>query len=269
MHGRLRTRFEQSYVPYQTPRRAVQLEDCDFYHTVDLAGHGVQEGHWDLRGSEREYLGGFDFAHKRVLDVGAASGALSFYMESEGAEVVAFDTDALAMRETFFMVPYFDFEKRFHTTREAWFKNLVEGTEMMKNGFWLIHEALQSEVKVVYGNIYEGYPREERFDVVILGNVLTHCADPLRVLYTFASIADEAVVVVEGGDPGEGNGPSIWFCPNVESGVNYMSWWNFTSDFFVTALQILGFQNFDLTRHQQRYLRPPQDLPVYTVLCQR
>jgi predicted nicotinamide N-methyase len=35
------------------------------------------------------YLGNFDFVGKRVLDVGAASGFLTFEMEKRGAEVVA------------------------------------------------------------------------------------------------------------------------------------------------------------------------------------
>jgi 2-polyprenyl-3-methyl-5-hydroxy-6-metoxy-1,4-benzoquinol methylase len=76
---------------YAQPRDVTNLGNCDFYHTMDLPGYGTVEGGWDLRGSVREYLGGVSFTGKRVLDVGKASGFLTFHMESQGAEVVAYD----------------------------------------------------------------------------------------------------------------------------------------------------------------------------------
>ena len=69
------------------------ITQCYFYHTVDLPEIGTVKGNWDLRAGLREYLGNFDFRGKRVLDIGAASGILSFWMEKQGAEVVSFDLD--------------------------------------------------------------------------------------------------------------------------------------------------------------------------------
>ena len=63
---------------YTTPLAVANIEDCDFYHTIDLPGHGCVQGTWDLRRNVRGYLGHATFARKRVLDVGAASGFLSF-----------------------------------------------------------------------------------------------------------------------------------------------------------------------------------------------
>ena len=60
---------------------------------MDLPGVGQVDGQWDLRGDLRRYLGGVDVAGKRCLDIGTASGFLSFEMEKEGAEVVSFDAD--------------------------------------------------------------------------------------------------------------------------------------------------------------------------------
>ena len=48
-------------------------------------------GAWDLRGHEAAYLGGVDVAGKRVLELGPATGYLTFYMERMGAEVVSFE----------------------------------------------------------------------------------------------------------------------------------------------------------------------------------
>ncbi len=58
---------------------------------MDIPGAGEVKGHWDLRDCIKPYLGDYDFKGKRVLDVGAASGFLTFSMEKQGADVVSFD----------------------------------------------------------------------------------------------------------------------------------------------------------------------------------
>src|SRR5262245_36618662 len=77
--------------PYAVPRTVTDPADCYFYHTMEIPGHGLVEGEWDLRPGVEAYLGGIDFRGKRVLEVGTASGFLCFQMEARGAEVVAFD----------------------------------------------------------------------------------------------------------------------------------------------------------------------------------
>ena len=72
-------------------RTGLDLADCDFYHTVDLPGGGTVAGQWDLRGREADYLGHAPLAGRSVLEIGPASGHLSFWMESQGADVTAFD----------------------------------------------------------------------------------------------------------------------------------------------------------------------------------
>jgi hypothetical protein len=76
---------------FALPRDGVKLEDCDFYHTVEIPGQGVVRGQWDLPQHVDEYLGGYRFAGKRVLEIGPASGFLTFEMERRGADVVALD----------------------------------------------------------------------------------------------------------------------------------------------------------------------------------
>jgi len=70
---------------YAPPRTVTDLNDCYFYHTVDVPGVGRVTGEWDLRAGVREYLGSVPFAGKRVLEIGPASGFLSFFMEREGS----------------------------------------------------------------------------------------------------------------------------------------------------------------------------------------
>src|SRR5579864_7214144 len=77
--------------PYANPREVFDRRDCHFYHTTDLPAQGTIAGPWDLRQGIADYLGNVTFAGQRILDVGAASGFLSFYMERQGGEVVSYD----------------------------------------------------------------------------------------------------------------------------------------------------------------------------------
>ena len=81
---------EQAFV-YAEPRVVTELEECYFYHSMEIPGYGLVEGPWDLRGGVDDYLGGVDLNGKRVLEVGTASGFLCYTMEGRGADVVAYD----------------------------------------------------------------------------------------------------------------------------------------------------------------------------------
>src|SRR3954466_14423864 len=77
---------------FATPRVIEDLDDCFFYHAMDLPGFGLVRAHWDLRGRFDEYIGGVDLAGKSVMDIGTATGFLSFEAEKRGASrVVSFD----------------------------------------------------------------------------------------------------------------------------------------------------------------------------------
>jgi hypothetical protein len=70
---------------------AIAVADCDFYHTMDLPISWLRTGQWDLRVRFDQYVGGVSLAGRTVLDVGAASGFLSFEAERRGATVTSFE----------------------------------------------------------------------------------------------------------------------------------------------------------------------------------
>src|SRR5262249_42249842 len=72
-------------------RAQLTLADCDFYHATTLPDGTDMQGAWDLRGREGAYLGNVEFRDQRVIEIGPASGGLTFWMERAGADVVAFD----------------------------------------------------------------------------------------------------------------------------------------------------------------------------------
>jgi 2-polyprenyl-3-methyl-5-hydroxy-6-metoxy-1,4-benzoquinol methylase len=77
---------------FESPRNVRDVAECAFYHYMDLPGIGQVGDHWDLRPTIDEYLGRFDFRGKRALDVGAASGYLTFEMEKRGQRRKAVST---------------------------------------------------------------------------------------------------------------------------------------------------------------------------------
>jgi len=72
-----------------SPPQGLCLADCDFYHSMSIPGVGEIVGLWDLRETVDDHLGRIDFAGKRVLEIGPASGFLTIEMERRGADVVA------------------------------------------------------------------------------------------------------------------------------------------------------------------------------------
>src|SRR5215208_5675015 len=64
---------------------------CVFYHAIDLPSFGRQDGMWDLIGRFDDYVAGTDVSGRTVLDVGCATGFLTFEAEKRGATVTSFD----------------------------------------------------------------------------------------------------------------------------------------------------------------------------------
>ncbi len=47
---------------FAEPLKVDDVADCYFYHTMELPGHGVINGEWDLRAGVDDYLGKVEFA---------------------------------------------------------------------------------------------------------------------------------------------------------------------------------------------------------------
>jgi hypothetical protein len=72
---------------FAEPMAVSDPKDCRFYHTLELPVSGLQQGQWDLRGRFDDYTLAVPLAGRTVLDVGTASGFLSFEAEKRGAIV--------------------------------------------------------------------------------------------------------------------------------------------------------------------------------------
>ena len=117
-----------------SPPQGIGLADCDFYHSMLIPGVGEIIGLWDLRQTVDGYLGRIDFAGKRVLEIGPASGFLAIEMERRGADAVAVELpegvgwDFVPFPESF-LAPI----------------RQIAGMPRLKNSFWFNHAANKSK----------------------------------------------------------------------------------------------------------------------------
>ncbi len=212
--------------------QVTELAECRFYHSMEIPGFGPVVGEWDLRRDTAGLLGHIDWRGKRVLEIGPASGFLSFWMEQQGAEVVAID---LPDQPTDIYLPRDDVDwVRVNSDRR-------ERLQRQKRSFWLAHRAFKSQVRVYYGDALQLPQELGRFDVALVADTLVHCRDPMGILAACARLTDGTMVVVEAKNF-HADGPIMYFVPNDENRI-VDTWWFFSPAVLVNALGALGFRH--------------------------
>jgi SAM-dependent methyltransferase len=218
---------------YAEPRNVSDLSKCRFYHAMDLPDGQFVRGNWDLRNSFEKYTGFAQFAGRRMLDVGTASGFLTFEAEKRGAEVVSFDSSSPKMHAG---VPFLDVRRHGGGAIEDDFEGI-------RNAYWYAHKAYGSRAKCHYGDVYDLPDELGEFDVVQVGAILCHLRDPVGALISITRRCRETLVVTE---------------PIVDSPHPFMAfvarpgdravkgprntWWHLSIGLYGMFLEILGFK---------------------------
>lgn len=253
---------------YAPPRVIDDLGKCYFYHTMEIPGYGLVEGQWDLRDNFSEYIGGFDFDGKRVLEVGTASGFVCFNLEQRGADVVAYD---LSDAQSWDNVPMASRDGgEVATDRRAIMRQI-------NDGYWLAHRAFASKAKVVYGTVYEIPEQIGPVDVATYFSILLHLRDPFRALEAGARLTRDTMVVTDLLNPHRRGVvlpadvgpflPMMEFVPDFHSGGPVDTWWYLTPEIVTAFLGVLGFGRSEVTRHVQKASWGDEDL--FTVVAHR
>lgn len=229
---------------YFTAPESISFEDCHFYHTMDIPGHGVVRGDWDLRKHVDAYLGGIDFAGRRVLEIGPASGYLTFEMERRGAEIVCVELED---------EPGWDFVPFPPAVMGAVLAERHEIMRRLKNSFWYARKAHRSRARVHYGDVYNLPGALGRFDVAMMTSVLLHCRDPLRIVQQCAALADTLVVTDMYYPELEGS-PAMRLAPTADN-RQWDTWWHFSTALFRQYFAVLGFVADPPTVHGHVHLR--------------
>jgi hypothetical protein len=194
------------------------LSECVFYHSMDLPGLGMVEGQWDLRGRFDDYTGGVDVRGKRFLDVGAASGFLSFEAERRGAIVSSFDA-----------LDYMQIEVMPNSQQDP---NFFNG---MRNSYELAHQLFQSRAERIRGDIYALSTLTGRYDIVHVGQILVHLRDPLAALEQAALCSSDHLVITESSFKSDGP------CACFRGGELPFGWWVLSLETYRQWLSIMGF----------------------------
>jgi SAM-dependent methyltransferase len=227
---------------FAAPEKVEDVADCYFYHTMELPGYGLINGDWDLRRGVDNYLGKVEFTGKRVLEIGPASGFLTFEMEKRGAEVVSVEVTA---EHGWDFVPYpaAKLEEIFGPRRTV--------MQRLKNSYWFSHAAHRSKARVYYGNVYDLPASLGEFDIAVMGSVLLHCRDPLRIVEQCGKKAN-SLIIADKFHPELEGAPICRLAPTPENFL-WHTWWHFSTQFFNQFLAVMGFTATEISKHQQNH----------------
>jgi len=245
----------------------VRPEDCDFYHTLDLGGGEVRHGVWDIRGRERSYLGWVDVKGLRVLEIGPATGHLTFHMAKAGADVICFDLPPGGAPD---IIPQEGHDLEAHR------RTGVEYMDRVRNSWWYGRRRLGLAPRAVYGDIYKLPSDLRRFDVSTFTSVLMHLSNPFAALRQAATLTDKAVIVTEPiaripADPEVGR---VEFAP-MGTHETVVVWWQLSAGAIMKMLRVFGFLEFSVHYHLQTYHpnhemdKPPVEALFYTLVAER
>jgi SAM-dependent methyltransferase len=244
---------------YASPRIIESVDDCVFYHTIDIPGVGVQTGEWDLRKDTDGYLGHTDFKGKRVLEVGAANGYLSFEMEKRGASVVSIDVDPAFAYD---VVPLAGLN------RQAVADGFVKCQYRVQNAYWMAHQRLNSKNQVYYGSGYRIPAELGSFDIGLLASVLLHNANPVAIIDQAAQRVTDKLIIVDlcHEEVAGSTLPTIQFYPSAENRI-WHTWWRFSESFFTEVLKVVGFSKITTSRTTQYWKGYP--FTLHTIIGER
>ncbi|MCD4779213.1 MAG: hypothetical protein K8S27_01500, partial [Candidatus Omnitrophica bacterium] len=251
---------------YAEPRVVTDLKDCTFYHTMDIPGYGIVEGEFDLQDGVDAYLGNENFNGKRVLEIGPASGFLTFNMERKGADVVACD---LSEKQEWDIVPYCQYDyKNFAEKRR-------EGMTTINNAFWLAHKAFNSRAKVVYGSAYEIPEAIGHVDIATFCAILLHIRDPFLVIQKALKLTLKTAIVTELVPKHywllkifkKLTGNWVRFVPNPKTVEPRETWWAIPPETMIQYLALLGFEEYKLKFHSQKQCG--RKFEFYTIVATR
>ena len=89
------------------------------------------------------------------------------------------------------------------------------------------------------------------------------------MLQSVASHTRRTVIVTEQYNPALGNDALCGLLPHRGTEPQVHTWWQFTPQFFISALGLLGFTQVQLSFHVQRQPVSRRDVHMFTVVCER
>jgi hypothetical protein len=129
-----------------------------------------------------------------------------------------------------------------------------EWIEQWRRAYWLAHRLTGSQVKCHYGDVYSLKPELSIFDVVIVGSVLEHLADPVKALASVARHAGQHMIIVT--PMIDTDEPIARFEPRLDAPeVDYV-FWTYSRE---VLRRVLGMLGFNIERIKKRKFKAEWD----------
>jgi SAM-dependent methyltransferase len=221
---------------FAEPMSVNNPSECVFYHSLDLPVSGPQKGHWDLRGQFDRYINSVKLSGRTLLDVGTASGFLSFEAEKlDAARVVSVD---IRGAECLDRLPFV--QNAAFRNRAQWEEGANKFHDAIKRSYWLAHREFRSKAEAFYGNAYELPESLGQFDVVLVAQILVHLRDAIRALTSIARRCRETLIIAEG--MRHEKTPVSYFLGRANNPDVDWTFWHHSEGFYTEVLAMLGFR---------------------------
>jgi hypothetical protein len=274
----------ETQLNFEAPNGAVlpkdiSLDDCMFYTVQDIPGlANSTKGFWDLRKNTEAYLGYVDFKNKSVLELGPASGYLTFWMERVGAIVTSIELSISS--DKLDVVP---------NCRMNWMEEEIvfRTNELRKvqNGYWYAHNAHKSKARVIYSHISHLPSDIGKFDISTMCSVLLHTQNPFLAIQKMLIHTSQKAIITDLlpkagrshfslrrtarkilGKDAIPSPPIMQFIPSSD-GPHKFAWWMISPEAIVNMVGLLGFEKCSVNYHTQYQNGLPVDM--FTVVCER
>jgi O-methyltransferase len=240
-------------------RTVTDRSSCDFYHTVAFPDGTLTHAQWDLREGVSQYLGGADFSGKSVIEIGPASGFLTFHMEKQGAKVTCVEPPI----ETFW-----DLVPRAGVNLELKKIQFGKHIQRIRNSFWYFHTLYHSQAELYEASAYDLPDELGDFDIGLLGSILLHCSSPVRMIESVSRRVTDTMIICDTYREHLGTGPVCSLLPAADNDT-IDTWWLFTPQFFINYLAVLGFGRSRIVRHRQLMVPTNTWQEMFTVVASR
>jgi hypothetical protein len=225
-------------------RSVDDIGSCEFYHVIDLPSGTTTPGQWDIRGHAPEYLGDVNFHSKQVIEIGPASGFLSFYMEECGAKVTCIEPP---------LSDLWDFVPQRAQILDPFKAGFIGHIQRIRNGFWYCHTQRRSKVTLYEESAYALPSTLGRFDVGVLAAILLHCSSPVRLIQSMAHLVEKTIIITDLFFP-DLEGQPVSRLPQGQTIQHAIRGGNFLLSFLLTIFRFLVLQIAACRFTRRRYM---------------